>query len=114
MEHLVDVDDLAARLAPHVSRWSAHASVGPFTWRDGTATWPQPILTDRAAVAVPESVGFMIETDTGRVLTIVVWTGGWADIEMFTGSDVLTPHHEFRDADEALAVVLSTVEDFLA
>jgi len=89
------------------------AKVGPFTWRDEQAQWPQPLETDRTVICVPESLGFRLGHDEDE-LEIVVWTGGWADIDRLLGGEVTSLCPEFLDVDEAYAAVVSNVEDFLA
>lgn len=113
MEHKVDLDELARRLESVVVGWRKRAQVGPFTWRDENATWPQPITTDRASVQVPESLGLRIQ-DGDDVIEVCVWTGGWADIDWVDGdsADSLCP--EFDDVDRAYAAVVQTVDDLLA
>lgn len=113
MEHLIDLDDLAARLSSHIPRWQAAAKVGALTWRDESASWPQPIESERSDVEVPESVGLTMSTDSGDALRIVVWIGGWADAGMVKKGEVLTPNLTFNDTDEATTVVVSAIEDFL-
>lgn len=113
MEHLVDLDDLAAKLGSHISQWATIATVSALTWRDEKASWPQPIVTDRAAVEVPESLGFTVSTGADDVLQVVVWAGGWADADALKDGTISTPHLTFSDADEALAAVVSFVGGFL-
>ncbi|MFD6176164.1 MULTISPECIES: hypothetical protein [unclassified Isoptericola] len=115
MEHLVDLDVLADRLRPVVEGWRREVDVGPLTWRDYEAGWPKPITPDRASVRVPESLGLTLrKRAVGDVLEIVVYTGGWADVEYLVGLEVYTFCHEFRDADGAYSAVMSGVTDFLA
>ena len=114
MEHLVDLDDLASKLAPHLSRWETVATVSGLTWRDEKASWPQPIVTDRAAVQVPESLGLTVSNGPDDALQVVVWTGGWADANALKGGTISTPHLTFTDADEALGAVVLFVDRFLS
>ncbi|MBN6035869.1 hypothetical protein [Amycolatopsis sp. 195334CR] len=111
MEHLIDLDELVDRLRTAADQWRAHAEVGPFTWRDERAEWPQPIVTDRASVAVPESLGFWLHQDADREIHIVIWTGGWADVDTMEGA---LPTPDFRDVDGAVAAIVAIVDDFLA
>ncbi|MFJ9690957.1 hypothetical protein [Kitasatospora sp. NPDC101183] len=83
MERIVDLDLAAARIAVLVPGWRAAgpAVSGP-TWRDAAASWPAPLLTDRALAADPDSVGLVVEDPrTGSVLQAVLFRGGWADVE---------------------------------
>lgn len=114
MEHLVDLDELASRLGSAMEQWSKQATVGPLTWRDEKASWPQPIVTDRAAVEVPESLGVRLSRDPQDEMEVVVWTGGWADVIMVMDGEALDLCPEFTDVDGAYAAVARNVEDFLA
>lgn len=113
MEHLVDLDELARRIEGRLAEWSRQARVGPLTWRDERAAWPQAITTDRALIEVPESLGLRIENGEDEI-EICVWTGGWADVEWVADGegDSLCP--EFSDTDGAYAAVARTIEDLLA
>lgn len=53
--------------------------VGAFTWRDARTEWPQSIVTDRAVVTDPESLGLTFDAGDGPEARLVLWTGGWAD-----------------------------------
>lgn len=89
--------------------------VGPLTWRDYEAGWPKPITADRASVRVPESLGLTLRKHAvDDVLEIVVYTGGWADVEYMVGLDVSTSCPEFQDVDGAYLAVVSGATDFLA
>lgn len=114
MEHLVDLDELAARLGSTVEQWRKRATVGPLTWRDENASWPQPIVTDRTAVEVPESLGIRLSLDPDDEMEVVVWTGGWADVLMVMDGEAVDLCPEFKDVDAAYAAVVRNVEDFLA
>ncbi len=113
MEHLVDLDELAARLAVVTEEWHRYARVGPFTWRDERASWPQPILTDRTAIEVPESLGVTLFRGDDE-FQAVVWTGGWADVGLLMDWTILELCPEFQDVDGAYAAVVRNAEDFLA
>ena len=112
VEHHVDLDELARRLEGVMPEWRKRARVGPLTWRDERASWPQPITPDRSAVEVPESFGLRIDYGDDEI-EVCVWTGGWADVVWVADGegDSLCP--EFRDVDGAYAAVVRTVEDLL-
>lgn len=57
VDHKVDLDELARRLERVRPEWERTARVGPLTWRDERASWPQPIETDRSQVQVPGILG---------------------------------------------------------
>lgn len=115
VEHLIDLDVLATRLQSVVGGWQRWAAVGPLTWRDEAAAWPQPITSDRSGVLVPESLGFTLRKHaTDDEFEAVVWTGGWADVNCLLGGEGYSFCPEFRDADGAYAAVIKEVESFLA
>ena len=113
VDHKVDLDELATRLERTRADWERTAHVGPLTWRDAQAPWPQPIVSERSAVAVPQSVGVVLRYGEDEA-EFVVWTGGWADIGMLMDGEVVNLYAEFQDVDGAYAAVARNVEDFLA
>jgi len=113
MEHLVDLDELAGRLEPVMDEWRGLARVGPLTWRDEKAAWPQPITSDRSSVESPESLGLRIECGDDEI-EVCVWTGGWADIDWLDHGEVNSLCPEFSDVSGAYAAVVKNVEDLLA
>jgi hypothetical protein len=112
MEHLIDLDVLAARVRDRSVVWSAHADVGPLTWRDEIAEWPKPVTQDRDSVRIPESLGFRMDRSPD-VLLVVAWIGGWFDIEMLKGDEIRDPYAEFKTVDEAMRHIERVVEEFL-
>jgi hypothetical protein len=113
VEHLVDLDVLADRLRAVIEEWKVRARVEPLTWRDEQASWPQPIVSDRASVEVPESLGIKLWRDPDDEFEAVVWTGGWADVAFLVDGEVYNHGPDFRDVDGAYAAVVKNVEDFL-
>ena len=70
MDRLVDLDAVAAELQARRPGWESRGlKVGAFTWRDAQALWPQPIVTDRALVADPESLGMTMDASPGHFAT---------------------------------------------
>ncbi|WP_265520111.1 hypothetical protein [Oerskovia flava] len=115
MEHLVDLDVLADRMRSGIEEWNYVASVGPLTWRDEAAAWPHPITPDRSSVQVPESLGFTLRKHAlDDEFEMVVWTGGWADVDYLLDDEVYTFCPEFRDVDGAYRAVVKQVTGFLA
>lgn len=109
----IDLDELARRFDRLRPEWERTARVGPFTWRDEQAAWPQPIVSDRATVKTPESLGIRLHQDEDEA-EIVVWAVGWADIILAIDGEATSLYAEFRDVDGAYAAVARNVEDFLA
>jgi hypothetical protein len=67
MDQLVDLGAVTAELHARRAGWEGlGVQVGTFTWRDAQATWSQPIVSDRALVADPESLGMTLEAAPGR------------------------------------------------
>ena len=88
-------------------------TLGPLTWRDERADWPQPITPNRASVEVPESLSLRVESGDDQ-LEVCVWTGGWADISWVDDGEGNSLCPEFKNVDGAYAAVVQTVEDLLA
>ncbi len=108
MDRLVDLDVVAAELARCRPEWVRRGlAVGEFTWRDAAAPWPQPIVTDRAAVAEPESLGVVFREAGGGEAELVLWCGGWADLNVLMGDEIVTEAPEFADAAGCVAVAES-------
>ncbi|MFF2774001.1 hypothetical protein ACFVU3_03760 [Streptomyces sp. NPDC058052] len=88
MDHVIDLDEAAAVLARRsTGRRAAGLAVGRVTWRDATARWPQPLETDRALVHEPDSVGVRVLGPDGAELSVVLFRGGWADVDFLAGLD---------------------------
>ncbi|PYY33284.1 hypothetical protein DEJ16_13895 [Curtobacterium sp. MCJR17_055] len=112
VDHLVDLDALALLLRPHLDDWARSAAVGPLTWRDEDAAWPQPIERHRSRVSSPESLGLRLWRGSDE-LELVVWTGGWADADRFVDGRLEATAPDFTDADSAYAAVVDLVAEFL-
>ncbi|MEU6705442.1 hypothetical protein [Streptomyces wuyuanensis] len=88
MDRVVDLDAVAAVVAGRTVGWrSAGLEVGQVTWRDAEALWPQPLETDRARVHDPDSVGVVISGPGDAELSVVLFRGGWADVDFIAGLD---------------------------
>jgi hypothetical protein len=85
MESRVDLDQVAGLISRHALTWKQSGLVaGALTWRDEAAPWPSPLREDREQVVEPDSVGVMVRKhqQEGR---LVVFRGGWADLEYWGG-----------------------------
>lgn len=92
MDRVVDLDEAAVLLLERVERWrSAGLEAGEMTWRDGEAKWPQPLETDRARATDPDSLGVVISGSAEAELQVVLFRGGWADVDFFDGLDDFGP-----------------------
>ncbi|WP_149180409.1 hypothetical protein [Streptomyces sp. TRM49041] len=88
MDRVVDLDEAAAVLDERSASWrSAGLDVGHMTWRDAAASWPQPLETDRARVHDPDSVGVVVSGPAEAVLSVVLFRGGWADVDFIAELD---------------------------
>ena len=107
-EPSLDLDRVAGELASRHAAWSKQGiTAGPLTWRDAQAAWPQPILTDRSLVAEPESVGITVTTAWGNEALIVIWRGGWADVEALAGTEVIVRAPELHDVADCITLAES-------
>ena len=76
---------MAALITRHASAWEESGLVvGALTWRDAAAPWPSPLREDRGQVAQPDSVGVAVRK-RGHEGQLVVFRGGWADLEYWSG-----------------------------
>ncbi|MFF9345992.1 hypothetical protein [Streptomyces sp. NPDC014734] len=111
MDHVIDLDRAAAEIVARLPVWiaSGHAP-GPLTWRDGAAAWPRRPETDRGVVAAPDSVGVrVLGSDESAELHVVLYRGGWADLDVLTGDEVVTSCPRVTTPQEFGAVLDSAV-----
>jgi hypothetical protein len=105
VDRLVDLDAVVAILDARRAGWKSRGlQVGAFTWRDAQALWPKPIVTDRALVADPESLGMKMDAPAGRFAELVLWCGGWADLDYVIDDQIQSEVPRFRDVAECAAV----------
>jgi hypothetical protein len=106
MDRVADLDEAAAVLVKQVARWrSAGLAVGEMAWRDWEAEWSQPLETGRARVNDPDSLGLVISGSAEAELSVVLFRGGWPDVDFFDGLD---------DAGSLLASDIESAADFAA
>lgn len=85
MERWLDLDQVAALISRHAVAWErAGLAVDALTWWDAGVPWPYPLKADRDEVTDPDSVGISVhlQEQEGR---LVIFRGGWADLEYWTG-----------------------------
>ncbi|WP_328966595.1 hypothetical protein [Streptomyces sp. NBC_00239] len=88
MERVIDLDELAGLLTRRTAYWRASGlDVGRTTWRDAGAAWPQPLVADRAGVPDPDSLGLVVRGPAEAELSVVVFRGGWADVDFMADPD---------------------------
>jgi hypothetical protein len=88
--------------------------VRPFLWRDARESWPQILHTDRSKVAEPESVGLTLTAADGREARLVIWRGGWADIDLLAGGTITTRNPGVHDLAGCAALAASLASDLTA
>ncbi len=84
MDRRIDLDAAAAELTAKLGE-RTDLDVGPLTWKDMGDDYDTPWATNRATVGEPYSVGVEVHrgTEEGR---LVLYAGGWADLEYWSGS----------------------------
>ena len=103
----LDLDQIAAALARLRGGWESQGlTAGPLTWRDARTPWPQPFRTDRSLVSEPESVGLTLAAG-GRDGRMIIWRGGWADIQLLADSTVTTRNPALLDLADCVAAAVS-------
>ncbi|RPK67158.1 hypothetical protein EES42_23050 [Streptomyces sp. ADI95-17] len=100
MERIIDLDQAAAKITERRHGWeTVGLTVGSVTWRDETASWPQPLQTDRSLVIEPDSIGVRITNTVGIEAHITLYRGGWADLDTLTGDNVVCDAPQVASAD---------------
>ncbi len=85
MDYVIDLDHAADEIARRRPGWElAGLSVEAVTWRDYAAPWPQTLERDRNLVTDPDSIGVEISGPGDARLFIVLFRGGWADVDAVT------------------------------
>ncbi|MFJ3723912.1 hypothetical protein ACIPYQ_15245 [Streptomyces sp. NPDC090045] len=106
MERVIDLDEVAGVLAGQTVGWrTAGLEVGQVTWRDAEASWPQSLETHRARVHDPDSIGVVISGLGEAELSVVLFRGGWADVDFIASLD---------DAGSLPASGITSASDFEA
>ncbi|QIS07502.1 hypothetical protein F5X71_17910 [Nocardia brasiliensis] len=115
MDRLIDLDLAAAEILSRLPAWTASGLVpGPLTWRDGTARWPRPLETERTLVTDPDSVGVQIEDgDERNIVRIVLFRGGWADVDALAGGEGITENPDVSSVAEFGALLDSAITRFM-
>jgi hypothetical protein len=102
---------VAGLISSHAAAWArAGLVVGAPTWRDVGVPWPYPLNADRSEVADADSVGVEIRKE-GQEGRLVIFLGGWADLEYWSGRLSDEPVIEAPGADNPMT--FSDVEQLL-
>jgi len=105
VDRVVDLDAVLVEIIRRRPEWTRRGLVvGDFTWRDAAAAWPQPIVTNRESVADPESLGMTLDAGGGAEALLVLWAGGWADLEASINGQVVLETPEFGNLEACVAV----------
>ncbi|MGH3296200.1 MAG: hypothetical protein ACRDP7_30825 [Trebonia sp.] len=59
---------------------------------------------DRALVADPESLGLIMDAGPDRSAGLVLWCGGWADLDCLIGGQIYSESPQYCDTAECVAV----------
>lgn len=86
MEDLLDLDLAATEINSRVDSWTSQGiAVSDITWREQGNGWPPTLETDGSTVIDADSVGVRLAFGNA-VGGIVVFKGGWADFEFWSGA----------------------------
>lgn len=77
--------------------------VSPTTWRDQGRGWPPPITEDRSSVVDPDSIGIQLRKGEQEA-ELVLYRGGWADVEFWSGAISDDVHSETVGYEDPLSV----------
>lgn len=111
MDEVIDLDQAAGEITSRLPVWTAAGLLpGPITWRDAVASWPQRLEVDRAVVTAPDSVGVFVQSaDERNAVNIVLYRGGWADLEGLLANDEITTECPKVTSPEEFGAVLDTI-----
>ncbi|MEU2747350.1 hypothetical protein ABZ613_13825 [Streptomyces collinus] len=88
MQQVIDLDQAVIEIADRRRGWeSAGLTVEAISWRDEAASWPQRLETDRSRVDDPGSIGVRITGLAETELCVVLFRGGWADVDFIVNID---------------------------
>jgi hypothetical protein len=111
MDSRVDLDQVAGLISRHAILWEQSGLVvGALTWRDEAASWLSPLREDRGQVAKPDAVGVRV-TKHKQEGQLVIFRGGWADLEYWGGRSSDEPLVEAPGWDDWMD--LSHIEQLL-
>ncbi|MFJ3883200.1 hypothetical protein ACIPW5_37865 [Streptomyces sp. NPDC090077] len=115
MDHVIDLDQAAAMITARIPAWTASGLIPrPITWRDEASPWPPRLETDRALVADPDSIGVrVLGADGWTELHLVLFRGGWADLDALTDDEVTTECPQIATPEEFSSLLDSSVTRFL-
>jgi hypothetical protein len=113
METRIDLDLATAEIERRREAWEQRGlSVGTLTWRDQARQWPDLIVESRLDAVDPDSVKVVLER--GRaVAEVVLYRGGWADVEWANYAGPDGDHHPEKTHDDLTPQTFGEVLDSL-
>ncbi|MEW2625642.1 hypothetical protein [Streptomyces sp. NPDC048106] len=109
MERVIDLDQAAAEIAERRLGWERICLViESVTWRDAAAPWPQALETDRGCVTAPDSMGLVLSGREEAALGVVLFCGGWADVDALTLAGDLVTEAPAVESPRAFGVLLDS------
>ena len=104
MDNRVDLDAAAREITRRSDRWrESGLTLGDVTWRDQGDESPPKFKTNRADVRDADSVGIRC-TKGDQEGSLVLFKGGWADLEFWSGDIAAEPLCEAPGWDDWLTV----------
>ena len=121
MERRIDLSKLnldvaADAIAARRPTWVASGLlVDAPTWMDNDVAWPAPLVTDRADVQRPRSLGIRLRGEGDVEAEFVLYAGGWADASwVLAGStDPVNEYVELERAEEFVSLLDRVVVELL-
>jgi hypothetical protein len=111
---VLDLEQVAHSLNEHTRTLADDGfTVGSLTWRDIGAEWPYPLVDSIAEAVEADSVGITVE-GKGLAGRLVVFAGGWADLELLADSwtDVRVEAPTLASESDVVALVARFVGFF--
>jgi len=98
----IDLDMAAGAIAAREPGWvAAGLSVDTPTWMDNDVAWPAPVVTTRADVLRPRSLGLHVRRGDDMEAEIVLYAGGWVDTAWVNFRSGAEPVQEYVEVDSA-------------
>jgi hypothetical protein len=100
----IDLDLAVLEVRHRTARWrDSGIGVGEMTWRDQGDGWPPKFKTDRRDVRDPDSIG-ILGTKGSQEGSLVLFRGGWCDLEYWSGATDAEPLVEAPGWDDWLTI----------
>ncbi|HEX4454664.1 MAG TPA: hypothetical protein VH143_27580 [Kofleriaceae bacterium] len=104
MDSRVDLDGAALEITRRADRWrESGMTLGNVTWRDQADGWPPQLKTNRGDVRDADSIGIRC-TKGDREGSLVLFKGGWCDLEYWSGDIADEPLTEAPGYNDWLTV----------